>query len=200
VFAFSIVFATGIGTGTLAGLAGGSVPQMLLHSHGVYLPADGIRLVLIGASLVAFLGIWPVSRLKLALPAKAERKKGPLFHPFLLRFLPPFRHLEHCHRLVHPVRSSFLSEATRDLASTCWFSLLCIPVRSILRGTPCASDLPQCRISSENYLRTTRRRCRCLCIGHQPQRIVCDRLVPCVHRGSIHRWTGLLWNADEPDT
>jgi predicted MFS family arabinose efflux permease len=90
VFAFSIVFATGIGTGTLAGLAGGSIPQMLLHTQGVHHPADGIRLVLIGASLVAFLGIWPVSRLKLALPAKAERKKGPLFHPFLLRFLPPF--------------------------------------------------------------------------------------------------------------
>jgi MFS family permease len=31
VFAFSIVFATGIGTGTLAGVAGGSIPNMLLR-------------------------------------------------------------------------------------------------------------------------------------------------------------------------
>ena len=90
VFAFSIVFATGIGTGTLAGVAGGSLPQMLLRGHGVHHPGDGIRLVLIGASLVAFLGIWPVSRLKLALPAKVGRRSGPLFHPFLLRFLPAF--------------------------------------------------------------------------------------------------------------
>lgn len=90
VFAFSIVFATGIGTGTLAGVAGGSLPQMLLRAHGLHYPGDGIRLVLIGASLVAFLGIWPVSRLKLALPARVERRTGPVFHPFLLRFLPAF--------------------------------------------------------------------------------------------------------------
>ena len=63
---------------------------MLLRGHGVHHPGDGIRLVLIGASLVAFLGIWPVSRLKLALPAKVERRSGPVFHPFLLRFLPAF--------------------------------------------------------------------------------------------------------------
>lgn len=90
VFAFSIVFATGIGTGTLAGLAGGSIPQMLSHFHGVTRPADGIRLVLIGASLIACLGIWPVSRLKLNHAVTAGREKRPLFHPFLLRFLPPF--------------------------------------------------------------------------------------------------------------
>jgi MFS family permease len=89
VFAFSIVFATGIGTGTLAGLAGGSIPQMLSR-FGVDHPADGIRIVLIGASLVSFLGIWPVSRLKLLLSATVERRERPLFHPFLLRFLPPF--------------------------------------------------------------------------------------------------------------
>jgi MFS family permease len=90
VSAFSILFATGIGTGTLAGLAGGSIPQMLLHAHGVHHPADGIRLVLIGASLFTFLGIWPVSRLKLVNLPKIERNIQPLFHPFLLRFLPPF--------------------------------------------------------------------------------------------------------------
>ena len=89
VFAFSIVFATGIGTGTLAGLAGGSIPQMLSH-FGVDHPADGIRIVLIAASLIACLGIWPVSRLKLRSPTTVKQDKRPLFHPFLLRFLPPF--------------------------------------------------------------------------------------------------------------
>jgi MFS family permease len=90
VFAFSIVFATGIGTGTLAGLAGGSLPHMLLRAHGVHHPADGIRLVLIGASLLTCLGIWPVARLKLIVPQKVERSRRPRVHPFLLRFLPPF--------------------------------------------------------------------------------------------------------------
>jgi MFS family permease len=86
VFAFSIVFATGIGTGTLAGLAGGSLPHLLLRDH----PADGIRLVLIGASLLTCLGIWPVLRLRLGSPPKIERNRRPPVHPFLLRFLPPF--------------------------------------------------------------------------------------------------------------
>jgi MFS family permease len=86
VFAFSIVFATGIGTGTLAGLAGGSLPHLLLRDH----PADGIRLVLIGASLLTCLGIWPILRLRLGSPPKIERNRRPPVHPFLLRFLPPF--------------------------------------------------------------------------------------------------------------
>jgi MFS family permease len=90
VFAFSIVFATGIGTGTLAGLAGGSIPQMLSHAYGGTHPVDGIRLVLVGASFVAFLGSWPISRLKLGLPEKVDQNKRPIFHPFLIRFLPPF--------------------------------------------------------------------------------------------------------------
>ena len=89
VFAFSIVFATGIGTGTLAGLAGGSIPQALAHFRGVNRPADAIRFVLIAASLIAFLGILPVTRLKLSHLAKPSRAR-PLFHPYLLRFLPPF--------------------------------------------------------------------------------------------------------------
>jgi MFS family permease len=90
VFAFSIVFATGIGTGSIAGLAGGSIPQLTLHIHGVNSASDGMRLVLIGACVVWMLGIWPVAILKLRAPAKAERQNRPIFHPFLIRFLPPF--------------------------------------------------------------------------------------------------------------
>jgi MFS family permease len=90
VFAFSIVFATGIGTGTLAGLAGGSAPQILSRTHLAIQTNDGMRLVLISASLLACLGIWPVSRLKLGILRTEGREKRPLFHPFLIRFLPPF--------------------------------------------------------------------------------------------------------------
>jgi MFS family permease len=90
VFGFSIVFATGIGTGTLAGLVGGSIPQMVLHVHGVNSASDGMRLVLIAACIIGMLGVWPIAILKLGIPAKTERHKRPLFHPFLIRFLPPF--------------------------------------------------------------------------------------------------------------
>ncbi len=90
VFAFSIVFATGIGSGTLAGLVGGSVPQIVSHIHGVSSTSNGMRLVLIGACIVWMLGVWPIATLKLGVPAKAERHNRPLFHPFLVRFLPSF--------------------------------------------------------------------------------------------------------------
>jgi MFS family permease len=90
VFAFSIVFATGIGTGTIAGLIGGYIPQMLLHTHEVAHTSDGIRLVLIASSLVAMVGVWPILRLKLGAPPRSERKNRRIFHPYLVRFLPPF--------------------------------------------------------------------------------------------------------------
>ena len=56
VFAFSIIFATGIGTGTLAGLAGGYIPDALPFGEPPRLACHGMRFVLIGASLLAMLG------------------------------------------------------------------------------------------------------------------------------------------------
>lgn len=90
VFAFSISFATGIGTGTLAGLVGGSLPDWLRSVHPSASSADGMRLVLICASLVAMVGVWPILRLRLGAPEKSERKGLRVFHPYLLRFLPAF--------------------------------------------------------------------------------------------------------------
>lgn len=90
VFAFSISFATGIGTGTLAGLVGGSLPD-LLKSHRHSIPSsEGMQVVLIGASIVAMFGIWPILRLTLGMPEHAERRRLLTFHPYLLRFLPGF--------------------------------------------------------------------------------------------------------------
>lgn len=90
VFAFSISFATGIGTGTLAGLVGGSLPELLKSDHHSTSNADGMRIVLIGASVVAMLGIWPILRLTLGLPDQSERRRILTFHPYLFRFLPGF--------------------------------------------------------------------------------------------------------------
>ncbi len=90
VFAFSIAFATGIGAGTLAGVAGGFLPRLLQRTHTVGHASDGMRLVLIGAALLAMIGAWPISILKLGTPERTKSRKSPIFHPYLRRFLPAF--------------------------------------------------------------------------------------------------------------
>jgi MFS family permease len=90
VLAFSLTFATGIGTGTLAGLAGGYLPELFHSANKVGSVANGMRLVLIGASLIAMIGAWPLSRLKISPPPKREDRRLFVFHPFLWRFLPAF--------------------------------------------------------------------------------------------------------------
>lgn len=86
---FSIMFATGIGMGTFAGLLGGYVPE-LLHKRGLHQSiVSGIRVVLVLACCLILMGVWPLLKLRLRdrLPAPGQRLR---FHPFLLRFLPPF--------------------------------------------------------------------------------------------------------------
>ena len=90
VFAFSITFATGIGTGMLAGLAGGYLPALLHSTNRPGSLSAGMRLVLIGASLIAMLGVVPVWKLKMPPSAVCERRQPFVLHPFLLRFLPAF--------------------------------------------------------------------------------------------------------------
>ncbi|UWZ82270.1 MFS transporter [Occallatibacter riparius] len=86
---FSIMFATGIGMGTFAGLLGGYIPE-LLHKAGSHQSiVSGIRVVLLLACGLILTGVWPLLKLKLRdrLPAPGQRLR---LHPFLLRFLPPF--------------------------------------------------------------------------------------------------------------
>jgi MFS family permease len=87
---FSIVFATGIGMGSLAGLAGGYLPQ-LLQTHGEQSPlVGGIRAVLLCACGVVMFGAWPIARLARGAEPAGLPGGFRLFHPFLKRFLPPF--------------------------------------------------------------------------------------------------------------
>jgi len=90
VLAFSLTFATGIGTGTLAGLAGGYIPEIFRSANRLGSVAFGMRLVLIGASLIAMIGAWPISRLRISSPPPSADRRLFVFHPFLLRFLPAF--------------------------------------------------------------------------------------------------------------
>jgi MFS family permease len=90
VSAFSVVFATGIGTGTLAGLVGGYLPDLLKASGGTAHLVDDIRTVLMLACGIVVLGIWPILKLDLGHAEPAGKRAFRLFHPFLFRFLPPF--------------------------------------------------------------------------------------------------------------
>jgi MFS family permease len=87
---FSIAFATGIGLGTLAGIAGGYLPG-LLHTSPLHLSlVEGIQAVLLMSSVVVALGLWPMSRLLLKHRAPSAGVRPRIFHPYLFRFLPAF--------------------------------------------------------------------------------------------------------------
>ncbi len=90
VFGFSISFATGIGLGSLAGLVGGSLPDLLRSAHMSASTTGGMRLVLICASLFLVCGLWPILHLRLGAPERSEPRSSLTIHPYLLRFLPVF--------------------------------------------------------------------------------------------------------------
>jgi MFS family permease len=90
VFAFSITFATGIGTGTLAGIAGGYIPVIFHSASKLGSLTAAMRIVLIGAAGIAMIGAYPISKLRIAAPPADHNRRLFVFHPFLLRFLPAF--------------------------------------------------------------------------------------------------------------
>jgi len=87
---FSIAFATGIGLGTVAGIAGGYLPQ-LLHSSPLQISIiGGIRAVLLMSCVIVALGLRPMSRLSLEQSVPSPGVRLRIFHPYLFRFLPAF--------------------------------------------------------------------------------------------------------------
>jgi MFS family permease len=87
---FSMTFATGIGLGTLAGLAGGYLPELLQKTGHAGALVGSMRTVLQLACVTALLGIFPILKLDLGRTEAAEKRHIRIFHPFLLWFLPPF--------------------------------------------------------------------------------------------------------------
>jgi MFS family permease len=87
---FSITFATGIGLGTLAGIAGGYLPELLQKSGRADALVVSMRTVLQLACCVALLGAWPILKLRLGAPDRTAHGRTRMFHPFLFWFLPPF--------------------------------------------------------------------------------------------------------------
>lgn len=87
---FSIVFATGIGSGTLAGLVGGYLPELLKAANNASQLADNIRVVLLVACGITVVGIMPILQLRLGPAERGQRRTSRVVRPFLYRFLPPF--------------------------------------------------------------------------------------------------------------
>lgn len=86
-FAFSVVFAAGIGFGVLAGIVGGQLPHWLLPLLPTPTPRGSKRAALLLACALTALGLWPGSRLRFAQSPAAEKRHFPR-NPFVRRFFP----------------------------------------------------------------------------------------------------------------
>lgn len=90
-FAFSILFAIAIGSGSLGGLVGGNLPvwyqRLGLRYAGIAISAIGAkRLTLLAAGAITGLAAWPITWLRSNVPAQSTRWiRRP--SPFLGRFL-----------------------------------------------------------------------------------------------------------------
>lgn len=87
---FSIAFATGIGLGMVAGIAGGYLPEVL-HAGMIHISlVEAIRAVLLMACAIVVLGLWPMKWVSFGRCAPSPNVRLRVFHPYLFRFLPAF--------------------------------------------------------------------------------------------------------------
>lgn len=86
-FAFSVVFAAGIGFGVVAGVVGGYLPKLFLFLPSVHGDVGSKRAALLFACGVSALALWPASRLKFSAPCASEKRHYPR-NSFAFRFFP----------------------------------------------------------------------------------------------------------------
>ncbi|HLV94198.1 MAG TPA: MFS transporter [Candidatus Acidoferrales bacterium] len=86
-FGFSVVFASGIGFGILAGLVGGYLPTWLSFVPFGAARIGGKRAALLFGCGLAALALWPASRLKFKAPPAGEKRHYPR-NRFVFRFFP----------------------------------------------------------------------------------------------------------------
>ena len=90
-FAFSVLFAVAVATGSLGGAVGGNMPGWwqtfgARWTDGAVSPADAKRATLLVACVLTALAAWPITRLKAGAESPMVRRlQRPT--PFLLRFL-----------------------------------------------------------------------------------------------------------------
>lgn len=93
-FAFSVIFAAGIGFGVVAGFVGGYLPRLFLFLPSMHHAVETKRAALLFACGVSALSLWPASRLKfrvdtraIRVPGVTEEKHYPR-NSFVMRFFP----------------------------------------------------------------------------------------------------------------
>jgi predicted MFS family arabinose efflux permease len=90
-FAFSVLFAAAVATGSLGGFIGGNMPgwcqRLGMHYAGIVISViESKRITLVAACAVTALAVWPISRLRRDAQSPSSRWiQRPT--PFLLRFL-----------------------------------------------------------------------------------------------------------------
>jgi MFS family permease len=111
-FAFSLLLSVGIGTGGLAGLVGGFLPGRLQSLNPSMQPADAKRIALLLCCVIASLGAWPVSRLRLHVE-QVKRSRPWKMDPFLFRFLPAMAMWSLAAGAFTPFATAYLSRYVR---------------------------------------------------------------------------------------
>jgi predicted MFS family arabinose efflux permease len=86
-FGFSLVAATLIGIGTLAGLFGGHLPAWIGHLEPLAAPVQLKRDALLVSCMIMLIALWPTAKLQFDSVPAAEKRLCPR-NPFLLRYLP----------------------------------------------------------------------------------------------------------------
>jgi MFS family permease len=86
-FGFSLVFASGIGFGALAGLVGGQLPGWLYSLSFAHNPIGAKRAALMVACGLAALALWPASRLNVSSAALPGNSHYP-WNGFVKRYFP----------------------------------------------------------------------------------------------------------------
>ncbi len=84
--AFSMIFGSGIGIGVLVGLIGGRLPGWAAGSGLATTPAHAKQIVLLAASALTALALWPLARLKIESAPSREKRTYPT-GAFITRFL-----------------------------------------------------------------------------------------------------------------
>jgi len=150
-FAFSLMFASGIGVAGLGGLAAGRLPGWFrVHmSHASLSLVQAERMTLITGCLMAGLALLPISRLTLRSAAPRKRLVR-LSNPFLFRFLiaiavwslvtgafPPFANVYFVHHLGVSLRAMGSVFSVSQLVQ--FVAILCAPL--LFRRTGIASGV-----------------------------------------------------------
>lgn len=111
-FGFSVVFASGIGFGALAGMVGGHLPGWLYFLSCAHNPIGAKRAALLVACGVSALALFPASKLKLSSAAAGGKRHYPQ-NDFVKRYFPALAAWSFATGAFSPFFNAYFSEHLR---------------------------------------------------------------------------------------